>query len=93
MSRCGAPRDEQLVGSLEDQKVVAVESVVACGKPRDILFGQTTGGRDPDMLAPEERRPPRMRQTKDRQLTQAQREFPALKQKGVVSHELPGHGG
>ena len=61
--------------------------------PRDILFGQAAGDGDPDVLAPEEHRPPRMRQPKDRQLPQAQRQFPTLEQKGVVGHELPGHGG
>ena len=83
--RAGPAVGKQLVGRLEDQPVHTVKVVVAPSEAGDVFFGQPTGGGDPDVLAPKERRAPSVSKPQDRQLTQAQRQLTALQQKSVVT--------
>jgi hypothetical protein len=59
----------------------------------NVIVGEPAGSGDPDVLAPEERRAPSVREPKYRQLAEAQRQLSALQQKGVVPHEDSGHFG
>ena len=51
------PGGEQFVGCLQDDEVLAVESVVASGQAGDLVVGQAARPGDTVMLAPEEDRP------------------------------------